>query len=105
MKKANKKEILAALYKMASMWRSQFDSPPELKLSFSVAPVSELLTLNGIELCPVCEVDLEDTYFDIEYLVISTITGDRFDIFIDWPYDGPAKISRVDLISTVFYST
>lgn len=80
------------LEQLSKAWKAQFDNPPSLPLSWSV-DAAGVLTLDGVGVCPASDLTAADAY-DVEWLRLDLQTG-YVVIEIDWPFEGPARISEI----------
>lgn len=86
-------DLLKRLEALSAAYKGQFDNPPSLSLSWGQAPDGGL-TLDGLWLCPARYVEPKGETVSPECLTLA-LTDGFLDIFVDWPYRGPARIASV----------
>ena len=75
-------------------WKSQFEVAPEMDCPFEVTSFG-ILCVKGVSLCHGSELNLTNSSFDVESLLLSTKTGVTFTVMIEMPFDGKPDISCV----------
>lgn len=93
--------IVQNLQNLFDEWTRQFENKPQMDLHFGLTPGNQL-SVNGIPICPVSEVDPENATYDAELLFIPTVTGSSYEIYLDIPYNGPGKIGHIHRITPVY---
>lgn len=87
------KQIMNQLEELVAAWKAQFDNPPKLSFSWD-SDISGVLRLNGVRICPLYELAAADA-FDVEWLRLDLQGGNYVIIEIEWPFEGPARISEI----------
>ena len=85
--------IINRLEELTAAWKAQFDNPPSLSFNWGT-DISGFLQLNGVPICPLCELAATDA-FDAEWLRLDLTDGSYVVIEIDWPADGPARVAEI----------
>ncbi len=99
----NNNAIVNKMQELAGHWVDlfQFDTRPALDLLFG-STAADQLTINGIVLCPLADVDVESATCDVEFLYIPTFSGDEFEVYLDCPYEGRCQIGHIKRTSLVY---
>lgn len=92
---------LNELARLVNEWGRQFDFKPDVALIFD-GTYDDQLTVNGIVLCPIADLDMERSCYDVEYLHIYTTTGCYYEIYLSSFEDGQFDIGYIHKISTVY---
>ena len=87
------KDKIQNLKRLTAAWKSQFDNPPSLSFAWDT-DISGILRLNGVRICPLYELAAADT-FDAGWLRLDLKDGSYVIVEIDWPFEGPARISEI----------
>lgn len=85
--------IVSELNSISGAWKSQFEHPPALPLSWRLDDMGNL-RLDDILVCRGACVLLKEPSVDVDRMTIETRDG-YVDIIIDWPCGGPARISEI----------
>ena len=94
MKCIHQAEILKSLNALVGEWARQFDVVPILSASFTKDEAGRVC-INGDPICPLLEVDINDTFVDVELIGFSTLAGDEYSLHIDWPFEGVPRIKQI----------
>lgn len=89
------------LQDIAAEWADLFEEKAPLDIRFNVTS-NNLLTINGIVLGAVSELDVSNASFDVECFYIPTRNGSYYEIYLHCPHDGRSQIGYIKLISTIY---
>lgn len=98
---ANKNATVTTLESIVKEWTELVGQKLSEAIHFDVADDGRL-SVNGIALCPISEINANATNYDVECLYIPTVSGSYYEIYLDAPYEGPWKIGYIHLISSVY---
>lgn len=88
-------DLLSGLQQIINSWKMQFDTPPALKIDFTINDAN-MLCVNDTVLCPADSIEnAESLVAEWDMFFLKTNTGDAFDIIINWPFSGPPEITRI----------
>lgn len=90
-------ETLQALNDMVEDWRTLFDTPPPKPLTFSVNK-QDMLCMNGIVICHMKDVNIQDLAFEPETLFIGSNSRGHYRVTIIWDYHNRMDIGEVSLV-------
>ena len=96
MEKINR--ILETLNAIGPAWADQFETNPEVNLTFQVSN-SGILTLNGSEVCPISVIDPDSAYIDVEFFGFFSQEGAEYRFPVDWSFDGTPYVKRFSHIT------
>lgn len=86
-------QLIGRLERLGEAWKSQFENPPTLPMSWSIDASTGVLMLNGVGVCSAAAIIQGETY-DVEQLTLPLQDG-SVEILIDWPFGGAARIAEI----------
>ena len=93
----SKEEKLDLLNQMVEFWRRGFDKPPRKSLRFTV-DASDVLCLDGIEICDIADADADSAYSDINVFFFRSLRRGYYCITIDWNFKGKLSVQEIALV-------
>ena len=99
MKLAIEKKI-DKLNAVISEWKQQFEKEVDIELSFSCAG-NGMLTLDCINLCPMCDVDVDTADYDMD-VIFFYAADDLYEITIGMPYASEPFLEAVTKTSVLY---
>lgn len=101
MSTANNNATVSTLETIVQEWTETVGQKLSGVIHFDVTDDARL-SVNGIALCPISEIDADAANYDVECLYIPTVSGSYYEIYLDAPYEGPWKVGYIHLISSVY---
>jgi hypothetical protein len=90
-------ETMQALNDMVEDWRTLFDIPPPMPLTFSINK-QDMLCMNGIMICHIDDVNIQDLTFEPETLYIGSNSRGHYRIMLIWDYRNQMDVREVSLV-------
>lgn len=104
MSNMNADTTVKMLQELAAEWADLFEKAgeqPPLNICFH-ATATNLLTVNGITLGSVSDIDAASATYDVEFLYIPKTDGSHYEIYLSCPGSGPHEIGYIHLITPVY---
>lgn len=104
MSNMNADTTVKILQELAAEWADIFEKAgeqPPLAIRFH-ASATGILTVNGLSLGSVSDIDAASATYDVEFLDIPKTNGSHYEIYLSCPAQGPHEIGYIHLITPIY---